>query len=110
MYQHGETEDKEAIMLLERAAARGDPPAIRKLAECYEVGAGVEQSIKQAKKYYKLAASMGDRQAKETLSVLYEGEDHSAGFTSAADVSEKRQRQKKTKPWTRGNRGRYRRP
>ena len=48
-----------AIPILQEAADAGDPEAQNELGKCYVYGTGVEQSEKEAFRYFKMAADQG---------------------------------------------------
>lgn len=56
----------------EQRAAAGDGEAMRKLAQCYEQGTGgVSRDLKEAWKWYGLAAQEGDLEAEYNIGRLY---------------------------------------
>lgn len=62
--------NEEAFACFEKAAALGHVRAIYNLAQMYENGDGVKKDLKQAKKYYKMAADAGLEAADAALNRL----------------------------------------
>ncbi len=60
-----------AELLLQSAAAQGDPRAMNVLASIFEEGLGVQKNYKEAISWYKLAADQGHAEAQFRLGDLY---------------------------------------
>jgi TPR repeat protein len=61
-----------AVTLLKEAATKGDAPAMRKLADCYYLGLGVEKSPEKMLSWLLKADKKGDMEAKAKLAYCYE--------------------------------------
>lgn len=58
---------KEACMWLEKAAAKGHPKAVNRLAKLYEEGDGVPKDLAKAEAFYEQAITLQVKGAKESL-------------------------------------------
>jgi TPR repeat protein len=59
-----------AVQWYRKAAAKNDPGALGNLGYCYETGRGVRTDLNQALDYYRKAAGLGSRFAKDALQRL----------------------------------------
>lgn len=65
-----EAQTREALKLLQQAAALGHPPAQLQLGELYKLGQGVEQDAAQARLWYERAAEGGNVLAMHRVGVM----------------------------------------
>ena len=86
LMDRSDDERKEAITLLERADAAGNPSGTRNLGYCYAVGIGVERNKELGAKLYIKAAEAGNAKAMCNIGVMCSyGNGVEQDFTKAAE-------------------------
>jgi uncharacterized protein len=81
-----EKDPKQGIQLLKRSAAANDPKALYNLGLAYENGLGVVRSLRNARKYMRLAGEFGHRRARIWLTK--QGVDEPQHFVKRDNYSE----------------------